>query len=308
MNPQDEKGKIWFNGQFVDWKDATVHVMSHVLHYGSSVFEGIRCYSTPAGPAIFRLQDHTRRLFDSAKIYRMDIPFTQNEINQACIDVIKTNNLSSAYLRPLVFRGYGTLGVDPRGCPVEVVIGAMDWGKYLGDEAINIGVDVRVSSWHRAAPNTFPALAKAGCNYMNSQLIKLEAMLDDYIEGIALDANGHVSEGSGENIFVVRNEKLFTPPIASSILPGISRDSVMKIADELRLTVTEMNIPREMLYIADEVFFTGTAAEVSPIKSIDGISIGTGKRGSITEKIQGRFFEYVNGKRDDNYKWRTVVK
>ena len=308
MNPQDEKGKIWFNGQFVDWKDATVHVMSHVLHYGSSVFEGIRCYSTPAGPAIFRLQDHTRRLFDSAKIYRMDIPFTQNEINQACIDVIKTNNLSSAYLRPLVFRGYGTLGVDPRGCPVEVVIGAMDWGKYLGDEAINIGVDVRVSSWHRAAPNTFPALAKAGCNYMNSQLIKLEAMLDDYIEGIALDANGHVSEGSGENIFVVRNEKLFTPPIASSILPGISRDSVMKIADELGFTVTEMNIPREMLYIADEVFFTGTAAEVSPIKSIDGISIGTGKRGSITEKIQGRFFEYVNGKRDDNYKWRTVVK
>jgi len=308
MDPRDEKGKVWFNGKFVDWKDATIHVMSHALHYGSSVFEGLRCYKTSEGPAIFRLQDHTRRLFDSAKIYRMEISFTQDEVNQACIDIIKINGLESAYLRPIVFRGYNTLGVDPTGCPIEVVIGALNWGKYLGDEAINIGVDVCVSSWQRWAPNTTPALAKAGCNYMNSQLIKLEALQEGYIEGIALDTFGNVSEGSGENIFLVRDGKLFTPSLSSSILPGISRDCAMKIAAEFGYEVAEMSIPREMLYICDEVFFTGSAAEVSPIKSIDKIQIGEGKRGPITEKIQKRFFEYVNGEREDVYGWRTLVK
>lgn len=308
MDPRDEKGKVWFSGKFVDWKDANVHVMSHVLHYGSSVFEGIRCYDTPKGPAIFRLKDHTRRLFDSAKIYRIEIPFTQDEINQACIDLIKINGLRSAYLRPIVFRGYHSLGVDPTQCPVEVVVGAINWGKYLGDEAINIGVDVCVSSWQRMAPNTMPALAKAGSNYMNSQLIKMEAMQNGYIEGIALDVYGNVSEGSGENIFLVRDCKLFTPPLANSILPGISRDCVMKIAGEFDYQVAEISIPREMLYIADEVFFTGSAAEVSPIKSIDRVQIGEGKRGPITEKIQKRFFEYVNGEREDVYGWQAIVQ
>lgn len=308
MDPRDEKGKIWFNGKFVEWKDATIHVMSHALHYGSSVFEGLRCYDTPEGPAIFRLKDHTRRLFDSAKVYRMEIPFTQDEINRACIDVVKINGLRSAYLRPIVFRGYNTLGVDPSNCPVEAVIGALNWGRYLGEEAINIGVDVRVSSWNRMAPNTMPTLAKAGSNYMNSQLIKLEAMQDGYTEGIALDTNGHVSEGSGENIFLVRDGIIYTPSLASSVLLGISRDCVFKIAQEFDYKVIEMGIPREMLYIADEVFFTGSAAEVSPIKTIDKVQIGEGKRGPITEKIQKRFFEYVNGEREDVYGWRVLVQ
>lgn len=308
MHPDDEKGKIWFSGKFVDWKEATVHVMSHALHYGSSVFEGVRCYKTPEGPAIFRLKDHTRRLFDSAKICRMEIPFTQEQINQACVDVIKVNGLESAYLRPIVFRGYGQLGVDPRGCPIEVAIGALNWGKYLGEEAINVGVDVQVSSWSRMAPNTLPALAKAGANYLNSQLIKLEAIRNGFVEGIALDVNGYVSEGSGENIFLVRDGVLYTPPLTASILPGISRDSVMVFAREMGIEVREMMIPREMLYVADEVFFTGSAAEISPIKSIDRVPIGSGKRGPITARLQERFFAYVNGECEDCYGWRTVVR
>jgi branched-chain amino acid aminotransferase len=307
MDPRDEKGKIWFSGKFVDWKDATVHVMSHALHYGSSVFEGVRCYKTPAGPAIFRLKDHTRRLFDSAKICRMEIPFSQEEVNQACIDVIKVNHLESAYLRPIVFRGYGQLGVDPRGCPIEVAIGALNWGKYLGEEAINVGVDVQISSWGRMAPNTLPALAKAGANYLNSQLIKLEAIRNGFAEGVALDVNGYVSEGSGENIFLVRDGVLYTPPLAASILPGISRDSVMVFAREMGIEVREMMIPREMLYVADEVFFTGSAAEITPIKSIDRVPIGSGTRGPITARLQERFFAYVNGECEDCYGWRTVV-
>jgi len=308
MDPRDEKGKIWFSGKFVDWKDATVHVMSHALHYGSSVFEGVRCYKTPAGPAIFRLKDHTRRLFDSAKICRMEIPFSQEEVNQACIDVIKVNHLESAYLRPIVFRGYGQLGVDPRGCPIEVAIGALNWGKYLGEEAINVGVDVQISSWGRMAPNTLPALAKAGANYLNSQLIKLEAIRNGFAEGVALDVNGYVSEGSGENIFLVRDGVLYTPPLAASILPGISRDSVMVFAREMGIEVREMMIPREMLYVADEVFFTGSAAEITPIKSIDRVPIGSGTRGPITARLQERFFAYVNGECEDCYGWRTVVQ
>lgn len=307
MSEFPERGKIWFKGELVNWNDAKIHVMSHVIHYGSAVFEGFRCYKTRKGPAIFRLKDHVRRLFDSAKIYRMTIPFSKEVIEQACIDVIKANNIEEAYLRPVVFRGYGTLGVDPKNTPVEVAVAAINWGKYLGDEAINVGVDVRVSSWTRMRPNTFPALSKSGANYMNSQLIKLEAKVDGYVEGIALDANGFVSEGSGENIFVVRDGRIFTPPISASILHGITRDSVMALANDLGYVVEEMVIPREFLYIADEVFFTGSAAEVSPIKSIDRIPIGAGRRGPITEKIQKRFFGILAGELEDEHGWLTFI-
>jgi branched-chain amino acid aminotransferase len=297
-----EDGKMWFNGKMVHWQDAKIHVMSHVLHYGSSVFEGFRCYPTPAGPAMFRLREHIRRLYDSAKIYRMPIPYKQETLAQACIDVVKENKLQDAYLRPIAFRGYGTLGVDPSASPVEVAVAAWRWGN------INIGVDVRVSSWNRPRANTFPAMAKCGANYMNSQLINLEAKLDGYVEGIGLDAGGFVSEGSGENIFVVRDGKLYTPPLAGSILPGITRASVITLAREMGYEVIETMIPREMLYIADEVFFTGSAAEVSPIKSIDRIAIGEGKRGPITEKIQSRFFGLLSGEFDDKYQWLTPVR
>ncbi len=307
MNPEDEKGKIWFNGKFVDWKDANIHVMSHVIHYGTAVFEGLRCYETEQGAATFRLMDHMRRLLDSAKIYRMEIPYTQQELFDACQETVRINNMKSAYLRPIAFRGYNTLGVDPMPNPVEVVIGALSWGKYLGDEAINDGVDVRVSSWTRMAPNTFPAMAKCGANYMNSQLIKMEAMAEGYIEGIALDASGYVSEGSGENIFVIRDGKLITPPLGASVLPGLTRNCVITLANELGYEVIEQLVPRELLYIADEVFFTGSAAEVSPIRTIDKIKIGSGTRGPITQKIQRRFFDIIEGKAEDKYGWLTYV-
>lgn len=302
-----ENGKLWFSGEMVNWNEAKIHVMSHVLHYGSAVFEGFRCYKTTKGPAIFRLQDHVRRLFDSAKIYRMPIPFSKEEIGQACKDVVKINNLEEAYLRPIAFRGYGSLGVDPGNTPTELAIAALAWGKYLGDEAINVGVDVRVSSWNRMRPNTFPAMSKCGANYMNSQLVKLEAKADGYVEGICLDANGFVSEGSGENIFVIRDGRIFTPPLCASILPGITRDSVIKLADELGYVVEESMMPREFLYIADEVFFTGSAAEVSPIKTIDRIPIGQGRRGPITEKIQKRFFGILSGELHDKHGWLSFL-
>lgn len=307
MKPEDEQGKIWFNGKFVDWWDAKIHVMSHVVHYGTSIFEGIRCYATKRGSAIFRLSDHIKRFFDSTKIYRIPIPFSQQEIEQACIEVVKVNKLRSAYIRPLVFRGYNTLGVDPSACPVEVAIAVLNWGAYLGEEAISKGVDVRVSSWQRMHPNTHPALAKAGANYMNSQLIKLEAKMDNYAEGIALSSSGYLSEGSGENIFLVRNNEIFTPTMGSSILPGITRDSVIKIAREFGYEVIQTIIPREMLYIADELFFTGTAAEVSPIRSVDKVVIGTGRRGPVTEKIQRRFFDIIETGDDGNYGWLTFI-
>jgi branched-chain amino acid aminotransferase len=307
MDPRDEKGKIWMNGTFVNWPDAHVHVMSHVLHYGTSVFEGMRCYKTPKGPSIFRLADHIRRLFDSAKIYRMPIPYSVKQIMDACNETIKVNGCESAYVRPLVYRGYAVLGVDPSKCPIEVIIGVMNWGKYLGEEAITQGVDICVSSWNRMAPNTMPSIAKAGSNYMNSQLIKMEALSNGYSEAIGLDSLGYVSEGSGENIFLVRDGVLYTPPFASCILPGITRDSVIKIAKEFNIPVIEQAIPREMLYLADELFFTGTAAEVSPIRSVDHITIGSGKRGPITEKIQKRFFDYVNGACDDIYGWHKYI-
>lgn len=305
--PFEEVKKIWMNGRLVDFADAKIHVLTHAVHYGSGLFEGIRCYQTRRGPAIFRLNDHTRRMFDSCKIYRMEIPYSFEELNQACIDVIQANEFEDCYLRPVVYRGFHSLGVYPGACPVDVVVAAWHWGKYLGPEALEQGVDVRVSSWNRMAPNTFPALAKATGNYMNSILIRQEAALDGYAEGIALDVNGYVSEGSGENIFVVRDGKIFTPPLGASILGGITRNSCIQIAREFGYEVIETFIPREMLYIADEVFFSGTAAEVTPIRSIDRITIGNGRRGPITERIQKEFFAYIAGDIPDRYNWLTPV-
>ncbi len=303
MSPMAKMDYIWFNGELVEWDKATIHVLSHVVHYGSSVFEGVRCYETPRGPAIFRLRDHTRRLFNSAKIYRMELPYTEAQINQAAHEVIAANKLRSAYLRPVAFRGYGQLGVDPRTCPVDVAIAAMNWGKYLGDEALEQGVDVGVSSWSRFAPNTLPAMAKAAANYMNSQLIKLEAAQHGYSEGIALDVDGYISEGSGENIFMVHNGQLVTPPLNSSVLPGITRDCIITLAREHGIVLVESRIPREALYLADELFFTGTAAEVTPIRSVDGIQIGAGKRGPITEQLQQAFFNVISGETPDRWGW-----
>ena len=306
--PFEEVKKVWMNGRLVDFADAKVHIFTHAIHYGSGLFEGIRCYVTKdRGPAIFRLPEHARRLYDSCKIYRMNVPFTPEEFNQACIDVVAANEFQDCYLRPVVYRGFGSLGVDPSKCPVDLVVAAWRWGKYLGAEAIENGVDVRVSSWNRMAPNTFPALAKATGNYMNSILIRQEAALDGYAEGIALDVNGYVSEGSGENIFVVRDGRIFTPQLGASILAGITRSSVIKIARDLGLEVVEGLVPREMLYIADEVFFSGTAAEITPIRSIDRIAIGNGRRGPITERIQKEFFAYIAGEIPDRYNWFTPV-
>ncbi|MEK6372576.1 MAG: branched-chain amino acid transaminase [Acidobacteriota bacterium] len=306
--PFEEVKKIWMNGRLVDFADAKIHVLTHAIHYGSGLFEGIRCYNTRnQGPAIFRLDDHTRRLFDSAKIYRMDIPFTPEEFKRACIDTVAANEFQDCYLRPIVYRGFHSLGVFPAACPVDVVVAAWVWGKYLGADAIENGVDVRVSSWNRMAPNTFPALAKATGNYMNSILIRQEAAIDGYAEGIALDVNGYVSEGSGENVFVVRDGRIMTPPLGASILAGITRASVLKIARELGLEVTETLIPREMLYVADEVFFSGTAAEVTPVRSIDRIPVGTGRRGPVTERIQKEFFAYIAGEIPDRFGWFTPV-
>ena len=300
--------KIWMNGKFVNWDDAKIHILSHVVHYGSSVFEGIRCYNTKRGPAVFRLPEHARRLFDSAKIYRMDIPYTRDEISGAILETIKVNNLKECYIRPLVYRGYDSLGVNPFNCPVDVAIAVWEWGKYLGPEALEQGVDVMVSTWARMAPNTFPAMAKAGANYMNSQLIKMEALKNGYTEGIALDVTGYVSEGSGENLFVIRNNILYTPPLGASVLAGITRDSVITIATELGYNVVEQLIPREMLYIADELFFTGSAAEITPIRSVDKITVGNGRRGPITENLQKHLFGILEGKMEDKYNWLTPVE
>jgi branched-chain amino acid aminotransferase len=302
-----DTGKVWMNGEFVDWKDANIHICSHVVHYGSSIFEGIRAYNTSRGTAVFRHVDHVERLFNSAKIYRMEIPYTKEEIRQAALEAIRINELKECYIRPVVYRGYHSLGVDPSACPVDVAIAVWEWGKYLGPEALENGVEVCVSSWSRIAPNTMPAMAKAGANYMNSQLIKMEAIARGCVEGIALDTSGHVSEGSGENLFIVKDGALITPPFGASILPGITRNSVMTLAEELGIKVIEANIPREALYIADEVFFTGSAAEITPISIIDKIQIGNGKRGPITKKLQDRFFEYLSGDFPDTYGWLDFV-
>jgi branched-chain amino acid aminotransferase len=307
MSPFLENGFVWMNGQLVPWKDAKIHVASHVVHYGSSIFEGFRAYDTPKGTAVFRLKDHTRRLYNSSKIYRIDVPYTQEEFNRAVVETIRANGLNACYVRPIVYRGYKTLGVDPFPNPVECAILVWEWGQYLGAEALEDGVDVRISSWWRMAPNTFPALAKSGANYMNSQLIKMEALLDGYAEGIALNIRGHISEGSGENIFLVRDGVAYTPPLSSSVLPGVTRDSVMTLFKEMGVRVVEDTIPREMLYISDEVFFTGSAAEVTPIRSVDKIVIGSGQRGPLTKRIQEAFFAYVNGAREDTYGWLTFV-
>jgi branched-chain amino acid aminotransferase len=295
------------NGRLVAWKDATIHLASHVIHYGSSIFEGLRAYDTPRGTVLFRLHDHTRRLYNSAKIYRMEIPFSQDEFNRAVIETVRANGLKSCYVRPIVYRGYNSLGVNPFPNPVDCAVLVWEWGKYLGPDAMENGVDVCVSSWWRIAPNTFPALAKAGANYMNSQLIKMEAILDGYEEGIALNIRGHISEGSGENLFLVKDGVVLTPPLSSSILPGITRDSVMKLFHEMGVRCVEETIPRELLYIADEVFFTGSAAEVTPIRSIDKIAIGNGKRGPVTEKVQKAFFDVIDGRREDVHHWLTLV-
>lgn len=297
--------KIWHNGKLIRWEDATIHVMSHVVHYGSSVFEGVRCYQLPSGPAIFRAQEHMQRLLDSAKIYRIDVDYTREELIAAMVEVVTHNGVSPCYIRPIVLRGYGEAGVNPLNSPTEVYVINYPWGKYLGVEGE--GVDVCVSSWTRLAPNTLPAMAKSGANYMNSQLIKMEAVINGYVEGIALDANGYVSEGSGENLFVVRNGVLQTAPLGNSVLPGITRDSVLQLARELGIPVLEAGIPREMLYIADEVFFTGTAAEVTPIRSVDKISVGEGATGPVTKAVQKEFYAIVRGQKPDRFNWLTPV-
>ena len=300
--------KIWHNGRFIPWEEATIHVLSHVVSYGSSVFEGIRCYATPAGPAIFRLREHVRRMLDSSKVYRMEnLGHSATQLAEAMLELVRVNHMDSCYIRPIVIRGYGEMGVNPLKNPIHVYIACWSWGKYLGDEALAEGVDVCVSSWNRIAPNTLPALAKAGANYMNSQLIKMEALANGYSEGIALDAAGYVSEGSGENIFVVRDGKIHTPPLGNSVLPGITRDSVLTLAGELGIQVVETIVPREMLYIADEVFFSGTAAEITPIRSIDRIVIGKGRRGPVTERLQKEFFAIVSGAKPDRHGWLTSV-
>jgi branched-chain amino acid aminotransferase len=300
-------GKIWMNGSLVDWADARIHIASHVVHYGSGVFEGARCYGTPLGTACFRLDAHMRRLFDSARIYRMEPALDLPALTEAVLATIRANEFKACYIRPIVYRGYHTLGVNPFPCPVDTAILLWEWGAYLGQDAVEQGVDVCVSSWTRAAANTFPTLAKSSANYANSQLIKMEAMAEGYSEGIALEPTGHLSEGSGQNLFLVRDDILYTPPITASILPGITRDSVITIAKDLGLHVREDMLPREMLYIADEAFFAGTAVEITPIRSVDKIAVGSGRRGRITEMIQREFFGIINGERPDRHGWLTYV-
>ena len=298
--------KIWHNGKLVPWDSAQIHVMSHVVNYGSSVFEGVRCYSLPSGPAIFRAPEHMQRLLDSAKVYRIDVDYTREELVSAILQVVKNNGVWPCYIRPIVLRGYGEAGVNPFNSPTEVYICNYPWGKYLGTDAEQ-GVDICISSWTRIAPNTLPAMAKSGANYMNSQLIKMEAIVNGYAEGIALDAEGYVSEGSGENVFLVRNGILQTAPLGSSVLPGITRDSVLQIARDLGIQVVEQVIPRELLYIAEEAFFTGTAAEVTSIRSVDKISVGKGITGPITKAIQKEFYAIIRGEKPDRFNWLTMV-
>ena len=303
---------VWHDGKFIKWTDARVHVMSHVLHYGSSIFEGIRCYATKDGPAIFRLKEHMQRFLNSAKIYRMDHTWNLDQLSDASVELVGRSGLEQCYIRPILFRSLDearpAFGVNPFPNPLACYIGAWDWGKYLGDEAIEKGVDVCVSSWNRLTPNSMPAMAKSGANYMNSQLIKMEALLNGFAEGIALDDRGYVSEGSGENIFVVNGGTVLTPPLSSSILAGITRDSVIQICQELGITVKERSIQRAALYVADELFFSGTAAEITPIRSVDRITVGSGGRGEITEKIQSAFFEITKGERKAPGDWLTYVK
>lgn len=305
--PFEDVKQVWMNGRLVDVAEAKISVLTHGLHYGSGIFEGIRCYNTSRGPAVLHLREHVRRLYDSSRIYRMQIPIPREEFEKAILETIRANEYDECYIRPLVYYGFHSLGVHPAKCPVDICIAAWRWGKYLGPEAIEQGVDVCISSWNRMAPNTFPALAKATANYMNSILIKTEAVADGYVEGIALDVNGYVSEGSGENIFVIRDGRILTPPLGASILSGITRGSIIRIARDLGYEVVEGLIPREALYLADEVFFTGTAAEVTPIRSIDRVAVGAGRRGPITEEIQKAYFGILEGTAEDRYNWLTPV-
>src|SRR5437762_12276017 len=303
---------VWHDGEFIAWNDARVHVMSHVLHYGSSIFVGIRCYATTDRPAIFSLKEHMQRFLNSAKIYRMDQGWNLDQLSDACVELVSRSGLEQCYIRPILFRSLDearpAFGVNPFPNPLACYIGAWDWGKYLGDDAIEKGVDVCVSTWNRLTPNSMPAMAKSGANYMNSQLIKMEALLNGFAEGIALDDRGYVSEGSGENIFGVGNGTVMTPPLSSSILPGITRDSVIQFCGELGLTIKERSIQRAALYVSDELFFSGTAAEITPIRSVDRITIGNGGRGDLTAKFQGGFFEITAGERPAPGPWLTYVR
>ena len=302
--PLQTTANIWHNGQLIPWDKAQIHVMSHVIHYGSSVFEGIRCYSQPNGAGVFRLPEHMARLVDSAKIYRMPLPYTVDQLCSAVVDVIEANGVAPCYIRPIAFRGYGEVGVNPLKSPVEVYIANFPWGKYVPG---NDGADVCVSSWSRLAPNTMPSLAKAGANYLNSQLIRMEAEINGYSEGIALDVNGYLSEGSGENLFIVRGGVLYTTPLANSVLSGITRNSVITLARQLGIEVVEQALPRELLYICEEAFFTGTAAEVTHLRSVDRILVGDGTMGPITTALHDEFFNIVNGLKPDRHNWLTPV-
>jgi branched-chain amino acid aminotransferase len=300
-------GKVWMNGSLVDWADAKIHIASHVIHYGSGVFEGARCYATPRGSACFRLDAHMRRLYDSARIYRMAPQIELPALTEAVLETIRANKFKACYMRPIIYRGYEALGVNPFPCPVDTAILTWEWGAYLGQDALERGVDVRVSSWARSAPNTFPTLAKSTANYANSSLIKMEAITEGYSEGIALDTFGYLSEGSGQNLFLVRDDTIYTPPLTASILPGITRNSVITIARDLGFRVREEMLPRELLYIASEAFFAGTAVEITPIRSADKITIGDGTRGPITTAIQRAFFDIINGDAPDRHGWLTYV-
>lgn len=303
----DEDKLLWFNGKMIAWREAKIHVMSHVVHYGSSIFEGIRCYNTPAGPKILRLEDHLRRMVASCRVYRMEMPFTVEQIAAACKAVIRENDLREAYIRPIAFRGYYSLGINPANCPVDVAVGAWPWGTYLGEKALEEGVDACVSSWQKFRENTLPAMAKAGGQYLNAQLVKMEARANGFAEGILLDTNGFISEGSGENLFLVAEGKVITSPISAAILPGITRDMTVTLLKEEGIEVVETFMPREMLYMADEIFFTGTAAEITPVRSVDHIKVGDGKRGRICQLVQKRFFEIVRGEVEDRHHWLTSV-
>jgi branched-chain amino acid aminotransferase len=305
--PVQKTEKIWHNGKWINWDDAQIHILSHVVGYGSSVFEGIRCYDTAQGPSIFRLRDHMRRLINSARIYRMELPYSVEEFSSVACELVRLNKMGACYVKPIVLRGYGEVGVNPLNSPIEHYMACWSWGAYLGPEALSKGVDVCVSSWTRIAPNTLPAMSKAGANYMNSQLIRMEASLNGFAEGIALDTDGHVSEGSGMNIFLVHDGILYTPPLSASILPGITRDSIVKLAADLKIPMKESMIPREMLYVADEVFFAGTAVEVTPIRSVDKITVGKGVAGPITRRLQEEFFAITSGKKPDTHNWLTPV-
>ena len=303
----EEVQKVWMNGKLVDFADAKIHAFSHVFHYGSAMFEGIRVYKTRGGTAAFRLEEHIERLFHSCKVYRMEIPYTKSQFKDAIFETIRANGFEACYIRPVIYRGLGALGVNPFKSPVDVIIGVWQWGQYLGQDAVTKGVDVCVSSWNRMAPNTFPAMAKATGNYLNSMLIKMEALTNGYTEGIALDSTGRLSEGSGENLFLVYQGRILTPPLAGTILPGITRDTVITLAKDAGYIVVETQIAREMLYIADEVFFTGTAAEITPVRSVDRIPVGPGTRGPVTERLQKDFFALLDGEAEDRYGWLTPI-